>query len=216
MSQSQASGILPDMPTAWCSRTTCWKTWPPTLTRLLLTSCQFRRFVKEYSQLAAPLTSVTSTKEAFHRGDTQQHAFQALKRALCDAPVLVLPDQALPYHVCTDASGQAVGGVLMQDTGTGCTPACAYYSHKLSPAECNHAAHDREMLAVVMCIRDWRCYLDGTHFTVHTDHRPLTHLLGELKLNSRQVRWMEELPSLTLTFCTCRALKMWLMASHDR
>ncbi|KAJ9517712.1 hypothetical protein QJQ45_004024 [Haematococcus lacustris] len=80
----------------------------------------FRRFISNFSSLAAPLTNLTSKQVAAaydweYFGGAELEAFNALKEALCSAPVLALPDFSKPFVVCTDASLVGTGGVLMQD-----------------------------------------------------------------------------------------------------
>jgi hypothetical protein len=65
-----------------------------------------------------------------------------------------------------------VGAVLSQDQGHGLQPV-AYTSRKMNPAERNYAAHEKELLAVVHALKQWRVYLEGRHFKLHTDHATL-------------------------------------------
>lgn len=147
----------------------------------------YRRFVRHYAQLALPLTNLTRADCPWHWGEAEQAAFDALKAALVSAPVLATPDPALPYEVYTDASGFALGAVLLQDQGQGLQP-LAYLSRKLNPAEQRYPTGDREMLAVIYALQEWRCYLEGTRFTVNSDHR--NHIWFSTKqLSRRQAKW---------------------------
>ncbi|KAJ9512263.1 hypothetical protein QJQ45_012830 [Haematococcus lacustris] len=121
----------------------------------------FRRFISNFSSLAAPLTNLTSKQVAAaydweHFGGAELEAFNALKEALCSAPVLALPDFSKPFVVCTDASLVGTGGVLMQDGRP-----IAYTSKKMSPAETRYATGEQELLGIIRAVREWRCYLDG-------------------------------------------------------
>ena len=79
------------------------------------------------------------------------------------------------YEVHTDASGVAIGAVLLQKVpGSSSFHPVAYFSKKLKQAECNYSATDREMLAIVEALGHWRHYLHGLQFVVKTDHKPLT------------------------------------------
>ena len=73
-----------------------------------------------------------------------------------------------------DSSGYAVGGTLMQKM-KGLWHLVAYFSKKLNPAESNYPIHDKEMLAIIRCIREWRTELVGQHFEVWLDHRNLAY-----------------------------------------
>ncbi|KAJ9524331.1 hypothetical protein QJQ45_008531 [Haematococcus lacustris] len=154
----------------------------------------FRRFIPNFSSLAAPLTNLTSKQVAAvydweHFGGSELEAFDGLKEALCSAPVLALPDFSKPFVVCTDASLVGTGGVLMQDGRP-----VAYTSKKMSPAETRYATGEQELLGIIRAVREWRCYLDGAvDVTILTNHNPLIYLQTQPNLSRRQVRWMEEL-----------------------
>ena len=75
------------------------------------------------------------------------------------------------FCVCTDASGEGLGAVLMQDGGV-----IAYASRKLKTHEINYATHDLELVAVVMALRLWRHYLMERQFELRTDHKSLEHI----------------------------------------
>jgi hypothetical protein len=103
--------------------------------------------------------------------------------------LLVLPDFEKPFSVVVDACDVAVGGVLLQ----GNRPV-AYYSRKLNPAEVNYGTSDREMLAVIFALREWRYYLHGAKFTIVADHRPNTYLDATTNSHAlrRRARWLAE------------------------
>ncbi|KAJ9521151.1 hypothetical protein QJQ45_022858 [Haematococcus lacustris] len=154
----------------------------------------FRRFIPNFSSLAAPLTNLTSKQVAAaydweHFGGSEPKAFDGLKEALCSAPVLALPDFSKPFVVCTDASLVGTGGVLMQDGRP-----VAYTSRKMSPAETRYATGEQELLGIIRAVREWRCYLDGAvDVTILTDQNPLIYPQTQPNMSRRQVRWMEEL-----------------------
>ena len=64
---------------------------------------------------------------------------------------------------------------------------------ELRPAEINYTTGEQELLAVAHALKIWRCYLEGPHFTVVTDHKPLEHLPSQPNLSGRQIRWSEYL-----------------------
>ena len=109
-------------------------------------------------------------------------------------PVLIHPDHTLPFVVTTDASGYAVGAVLSQDQGNGQQPV-AFYSHKMAKAERNYPVHEQELLAIILALEEWRCYLHGSTHPVNiiTDHQSLKYLNSQPHLSSRQARWVEYL-----------------------
>ena len=152
-----------------------------------------RKYIRGLAATALPLTRLMSEKEPFEWGGEQQAAFDALKAALCESPVLRLYDPDKPIRVVTDASDWAVGAVLLQDFGEGWQPV-AYDSVKLKPAETRYSTYDRELYAILRALRHWRCYLFGQHFEVITDHATLRHLMTQpLLTNSRRIRWLDEM-----------------------
>ena len=121
-----------------------------------------------------------------------------MKRILCTAPVLKLPDFTKEFVVNTDASDVAIGAVLQQDFGKGLQP-IAYDSRKLNDAERRYSTYDKELLAVVNACVTWRHYLRGKHFTLRTDHASLKYFLSQPYFSARQGRWLVELQSFDMT-----------------
>jgi hypothetical protein len=150
----------------------------------------YRRFVKDFSLIASPLTSLLHKNTPYEWTAQQDDAFNKLKSAVSTAPILIIPNPTLPYTVMTDASGYAIGAALCQDHGKGLQP-CAYLSRKMNEHERNYAVHEQELLAIVHALREWRHYLLGNRFTVITDHRSLQYIQTQDKLSARQTRWSE-------------------------
>ena len=149
----------------------------------------YRRFIKQFSLKARPLTDLTKEKVAWKWGEKEEHAFCDLKRSLVIAPVLRMPDFALSFVVTTDASLVSVGAILEQDFGQGLQPV-AYESRKLNPAETRYSAYERELLGIVWAIGKWRHYLEGRHFIVQTDHSSLKHLPNQPSVSRRIWKWV--------------------------
>ncbi|KAJ9504676.1 hypothetical protein QJQ45_030348 [Haematococcus lacustris] len=144
--------------------------WPvPTSLKTLLSflgaANYVRKFVHNFSTIAAPLTNLTGPKkESFPWKAWPQaelDAFNALKQAISNVPMLKLPDHSKPFQVHCDASLEGIGAVLMQDGYP-----LAYYSRKLIPAEINYTTGEQELLALVSACQQWRCYLEGVPFTL--------------------------------------------------
>ena len=95
---------------------------------------------------------LTKKQEPFIWGDAQEISFQTLKDKLTQAPLLLLPNDDLPFVVMTDASDYATGAVLMQDQGKGLQPV-EYLSRRLGGAEMRYHTYDKEMLAVIHVLR---------------------------------------------------------------
>ena len=152
----------------------------------------YRRFIRGYSSIAAPLTRLTSPKVRFTWGPEAEEAFQTLKGKFTSAPILVHPDPERQFIVEGDASNTGVGAVLSQrSAGDAKVHPCAFYSHRLSPAERNYDIGNKELLAVKLAIEEWRQWLEGARvpFLVWTNHKNLEYLHSAKRLNSRQARW---------------------------
>ena len=152
----------------------------------------YRKFIRMFSEVAAPITELLQKEQAFRCTDEHQRAFEQLKSAMTQQPLLVLPDVHRPYMVTTDASGYAVGATLSQDHGRGQQPV-AFLSKKMLPAERNYPVHEQELLAIIVALREWRHYLSGARFTivVKTDHKSLQFFKSQPHLSARQTRWLD-------------------------
>ncbi|KAJ9552642.1 hypothetical protein OSB04_016687 [Centaurea solstitialis] len=146
----------------------------------------YRRFIQDFSKIALPLTSLTKKSDAFSWGGKQQEAFDELRKRLCEAPVLTLPEGVEDMVVYCDASHQGLGAVLMQRGKV-----IAYASRQLKPHECNYPTHDLVLGAVVFALKMWRHYLYGVKCTIYTDHKSLKYLMDQPNLNMRQRRWLD-------------------------
>ncbi|CAA7039456.1 unnamed protein product, partial [Microthlaspi erraticum] len=146
----------------------------------------YRRFVRDFSTLAAPLTEVIKKEVGFKWEKAQEDAFQALKDRLTNAPVLILPDFLKTFEIECDASGIGIGAVLMQDKKP-----IAFFSEKLGGATLNYPTYDKELYALVRACKLGNTYLWPKEFVIHTDHESLKHLKGQQKLNKRHARWVE-------------------------
>ncbi|XP_065438320.1 uncharacterized protein LOC135981052 [Chrysemys picta bellii] len=151
----------------------------------------YRRFVPHFSAIAAPITELCKKGKPDKVVWTEecQEALRALKEALVSGPVLANPDFDKPFMVFTDASDTGLGAVLMQEDEKGERHPIVYLSKKLLPREQNYAAIEKECLAMVWALKKLEPYLFGRHFTVHTDHSPLTWLHQMKGANAKLLRW---------------------------
>jgi hypothetical protein len=154
----------------------------------------YRKFVARYADIALPLTTLTADefRRDFRWTSEAEAAFNALKEAMVKAPVLLIPDPNQEYIVATDASDFAIGGVIMQDLGTGPQP-IAFASRKLLPNEAKYSVYEKEFLAMTYCLEEWSHLLSHRHFEIWTDHHSLTFLLSQGTLNRRQAKWLDVL-----------------------
>jgi hypothetical protein len=170
--------------------------WPSPKTvkqvRSFLGFCNFyRRFIYRFSHMAKPLTELTKKGKPFEWTQECENAFQLMKAQFLKAPVLRMPDPTQPLYLETDASLNASGAVLMQKDGNGHLHPCGYLSKTFSPAERNYPIYDRELLALVRALQEWRIYLEGAphRITVYTDHKNLQYFRTAQKLHPRLSRY---------------------------
>ena len=187
-----AQGIKPSL-----SKVQAILDWPTpenvTDVRSFLGLCSFyRRFIRWFSELAAPMTDLTKKDRRFVWDDTAEKSFNQLKTAMVTAPVLQLPDFDREFTVTTDASEVSVGAILQQDHGNGLQPVC-YESRKLNPAETRYSAYERELLGITWAVGKWRHYLASRHFVVQTDHDSLKNLPNQPSVNRRVWKWVQVL-----------------------
>ncbi|KAJ1044168.1 hypothetical protein NDA10_005274 [Ustilago hordei] len=111
-------------------------------------------------------------------------------QAFTSAGVLQHFDYHLPTRLETDASDFAIAGVLKQEHEGRWHPV-AFYSRKMSSAEKNYEIHDKELLAVVACLTQWRHMLAGlpNQLVILTDHEALKYFKSQRRITGRQARW---------------------------
>ncbi|WVZ63751.1 hypothetical protein U9M48_013359 [Paspalum notatum var. saurae] len=152
------------------------RSWPTPMTISQVRSLHglagfYRRFVPNFSTIAAPLNELTKKGVVFHSDKPQEDAFNLLKDKLTHAPLLQLLDFGKTFELECDASGVGIGGVLMQKNKR-----VAYFSEKLS----GHM---------------WQHYLWPKEFFIHSDHESLKHIRSQVKLNCRLAKWVEFIES---------------------
>lgn len=151
----------------------------------------YRRFIRNFSEIAKPLNDLLKKDHKFEWTADCQSAFDALKKRFTEEPVLIMPDHTKPFQIESDASKYASGAVLTQLDSNGNRHPCAYISKTFSPTERNYEIYDRELLAIIRALEEWRHYIQGSPHTtiVLSDHKNLTYYREARKLNRRQARW---------------------------
>ena len=150
----------------------------------------YRRFVKGYASIAAPLHSLTKKDQSFKWTEETQTAFESLKEALTSPPILAMPDDNGEFVLDTDASDHTIGAVLSQ-IQDGTEKVIAYASRSLDKREVNYCITRKELLAIVYSLKYFKQYLMGRHFKIRTDHAPLTWLRRTPDPIGQQGRWLE-------------------------
>lgn len=154
--------------------------------------CNFyRRFIQDFSDIARPLHDLTKKTTAWKWTEEEKAAFRKLKQTITSSPVLIFPSENKPYKLEADSSNFATGAVLSQEGEDGKWHPVAFLSKSLNEVERNYEIHDKEMLAIIRALEEWRHYLEGAKqtFQIWTDHKNLEYFMTAKKLNRRQARW---------------------------
>jgi transposase InsO family protein len=159
----------------------------------------YRRFIGNFATLIAPLSELLKTKSIhgqekapkFSWTEEANDAFKRAKEILVSAPVLTNPNYEKMFIIHADASDIGIGGVLSQEQDEGGEKPCAYFSAKLTTPERKYTTTEKECLAVLLAIENFRPYVEGTKFKVITDHSALLWLLKmKTPPSPRLARWI--------------------------
>ncbi|PKU68398.1 RNA-directed DNA polymerase [Dendrobium catenatum] len=147
----------------------------------------YRRFIQNFSTLAAPLTELLKT-DKFLWTKEAEFSFEHLKEKVTTTPVLRLPDFNKLFQVDCDASNVGIGAVLSQEDQP-----VAYFSEKLNDSRQKYSTYDKEFYAIVRALHHWSHYLLSKEFILFTDHAALKFLNSQKKLRGRHAMWAESL-----------------------
>ena len=166
----------------------------------------YHRFIPNAAGILTPLYHLSSAKQKQlgEWNQTHEHAFTSAKDSLAQAAMLATPNSADNLFLVTDASNIAIGAVLEQGTDGHRRP-LGFFSRKLNTPQQKYSTFDRELLAVHSAIRHFRHMLEGTSYTICTDHKPLVTALSKTSdaWTSRQQR---HLSTIAETCCTIEYL----------
>ena len=129
----------------------------------------YRKFVEQYAKIAAPMVKLTCKDTRWDWTPECQSSFEQLKQALVSSPVLRPPDFSRKFTIYTDASAYAIGGILTQKDDNGIT--------------------EKECLAVVYAVKQFRAYIHGAPFDFVTDHSALKWLFSIRDPTGKLARW---------------------------
>jgi hypothetical protein len=138
----------------------------------------YRKFVKNFGVISRPLFNLLKKYALFVWTQDHQTSFDLLKQALVSTPVLALPDFTKQFCIYTDACQTGVGAVLMQNGHP-----LAFLSRPLGPKNQGLSTYEKEYMAILLAVTQWRSYLQFAEFIVYTDHRSLSQL-NEQRLNT--------------------------------
>lgn len=151
----------------------------------------YQHYVKDYSNLASPLTDCLRKSEPtiISWDEKKEKAFESLKQALGERPVLMAPNFSKGFIIQCDASDRGLGAILCQEDADGHERPVLYLSRKLSVREEAYSTSEKECACLVWAVDKLACYVSGSPFIVETDHCPLTWLHTMSPRNGRLLRW---------------------------
>ena len=148
----------------------------------------FRAFVKDFAELAEPITKLLRNNVKFLWGENQIGAFEKLKNRIVCAKPLAFPNFNQNFILQTDASNLAIGAVLMQELNGQLTPIYCV-SSMLTACEQKYATTKREGLAIIFALKKLRHIIYGYDITVYSDHKPLEFLFRKTVPDGQLGRW---------------------------
>nr|GEY25405.1 hypothetical protein [Tanacetum cinerariifolium] len=149
----------------------------------------YRRFIKDFSKIAKPMTRLLEKDSLFIFSPECVDAFRTLKTKLTKNPILIAPNWDMPFELICDASDFAIGAVLGQRQDKHFRP-IHYASKTMTEAESNYTTTEKEMLAVVYAFEKFRSYLILNKSIVYTDHSALKYLFQKKDSKVRLLRWV--------------------------
>ncbi|GKA69210.1 putative mitochondrial protein [Tanacetum coccineum] len=147
----------------------------------------YRRFIKNYASISQPLTALLK-KNAFKWNVAAELAYNQLKKAMIEAPMLALPNFDQEFVVETDANGTGIGNVLCKNGHP-----IAHLSKTLAAKHQSLSTYEKKILPVVAALDKWKGYLLDRHFKIITDHFSLKYLLNQKLTTPFQLKWLPKL-----------------------
>ena len=138
----------------------------------------YAKFIPNLATLLHPLYTLLRANQKWTWSPDCDQAFREAKSLLTVAPILAHYDPDRPIVLATDASAYGQGAVLSQLNEDGTEQPISFASRTLSPSECNYSQLDKEALSLMFGVKRFHNYLYGRKFTLQTDHKPLTSILG--------------------------------------
>ncbi|KAL3524974.1 hypothetical protein ACH5RR_013346 [Cinchona calisaya] len=155
-----------------------------------LSKCYYRRFIKDCGKISRPPINHLK-KNNFNWDEDAIEAFEKLKLALSNPPIIALPDFTQEFTLEINALGNGIGVVLMHKNRP-----ISYFSKALSFKHQALSVYQKEMMATVAVVQKWRAYLIGRHFIIKTDHQRLKYLMEQRIATPMQQKWIAKLFSL--------------------
>jgi len=147
----------------------------------------YRRFIKGFSQPSTLLIDLTK-KGAFSWSALVQRDFNKIEEVMSSCPILPIPNFSLPFVFECDASGEGIGVVLMQNKHL-----ITFESLKCKESERSFSIYEKEMLAIMYALANFKQYFVCGRLVVKTNHNSLKFFLNLKDLNDRQQNWLSKL-----------------------
>ena len=149
----------------------------------------YRKFIRGAAEKSLPLTELTKKDQKWKWEDKHQQAFDKLKKELLRAPLLGYFDPTKRLIIKIDASDHTTAAVIYQEIEQG-LQSLGFMSKKMTSAEQNSTITEKEMLAIIQAVKEWRKYFKGfkTRAKIITDHKNLTYFQEAKITNRRQAR----------------------------
>ena len=152
--------------------------------------CNFYwRFIEGFSKIAKSLYQLTEKDKKWEFGEKQQEAFESLIYKLTHAPILAHYDRKKAVTIETDASKYITEEIISQIEDDGFLRPIAFRSKSMGKSQCNYDVHDKELLAIILALEEWKRYVKGSRqrAKILTDHKNLVPFMTKKKINERQV-----------------------------
>ncbi|UYV79597.1 K02A2.6-like, partial [Cordylochernes scorpioides] len=149
----------------------------------------YSKFIPNYAKLRLPLNNLLKKDVKWKWDEECETAFSKLKNMITSKPILAIYNPKYPIHLYTDASQEQIGSILKQEQPDGLLKPIAYRSHRMTSYESNYCVTEQECLAIIDAVDFFLPYLDGVHFTIHTDHACLKYLKNIKNPKGRLFRW---------------------------
>ena len=149
----------------------------------------YRRFIKDFSKIAKPLSRLLEKDFKFNFDESCQSSFEEIKSRLVEAPIMAKPNWTKEFEIMCDASDYAIGAVLGQKNDK-MFRAIYYASKAFNEAQENYSTTKKEMLAIVFACEKFRPYILGSYVIIHTDHAAIKYLMVKTEGKPRLIRWV--------------------------
>ncbi|UYV76906.1 K02A2.6-like [Cordylochernes scorpioides] len=149
----------------------------------------YSKFIPNYAKLRLPLNNLLKKDVKWKWDEECETAFSKLKNIITSKPILAIYNPKYPIHLYTDASQEQIGSILKQEQPDGLLKPIAYRSRRMTSYESNYCVTEQECLAIIDAVDFFLPYLDGVHFTIHTDHACLKYLKNIKNPKGRLFRW---------------------------